>query len=310
MSNKELYQSTFSQLHTSVQVNWEDYQSVKKPTKTIRIFLTVAAAAAILGTFTATAMAFNLFGLRDLAFPEQTTLHVPHVDMDTGDISYEDRVVDMISMQGYADTPENQACLEWNQFYYEYTATHTFGNTIYAPNGPYTEYSVFDETMAAKLGEIVAKYDLQLHQNLNDVPGREAWLVLLGPTFLSERNTGYFGYRYDDGTCAFDGDAILTDYDLLEYQFRYSRKGYLDTVSLNVGNLADYMEWDYTAACGTRVKLALGPTRAFIWADLPEGFVFVNILSGTQGDDTFSSGPIGRQEVEELADQFDFTVLG
>jgi len=310
MTNKELYQSTFSQLHTSVQVNWEDYQPMKKRTKITRIFIAVAAAAAILGAFTVTAVAFNLFGLRDLAFPERTTLHVPVVDPDTGDVSYEDRVVDMISLQGYADTPESQACMEWESFYEDYIAHHPpFGNDIYNEGGGYSEYSVYDDTMAAKLDEIAAKYGLELHQTMSDVPGRDAWLEVIGPTFLGKGNIGYFGYRYDDGTCAFDGEAAPEGYGILEYQFRYSRKGYLDTVSLNVGNLSDYVEWDYTAACGVPVKLALGPTRAFIWADLPEGFAFVNILSGSLGDEYFSTDPISEWEVEALADLFDFTAL-
>lgn len=38
----------------------------------------------------------------------------------------EERMVDMISLQGYADTPENQACMEWERFYSEYTADRTF----------------------------------------------------------------------------------------------------------------------------------------------------------------------------------------
>ena len=76
------------------------------------------------------------------------------------------------------------------------------------------------------------KYGLKLHQSMEDVPGREAWLEWFGPDFLAEGNMGYYGYAYDDGTCAFDGDADLgPDYSAVSYQFRYSRKGYLDTVS-------------------------------------------------------------------------------
>lgn len=312
MSNKQLYQSTFSQLHTSVQVNWEDYQPVKKSTQIIRIFLTVAAAAAILGAFTATAVAFNLFGLRDLAFPDSTTLHVPIVDEDTGDISYEDRVVSMVPMQGYKDTPESQACVEWNEYYQQYVDTHFIDNSIYDEGGRYSAYPVYSDEMAARLEEIASKYGLELHQNMTDVPDREAWLETVGPTFLGDGNTGYYGYRYDDGTCAFDGEAILFgDFggSLIDYQFRYSRKGYLDTVALYVNGLEDFQDWEYQTACGVKVNLALGASRSLIWADLPEGFVFVNVLTGSEGDDTFSSGPIGPAELEALADRFDFNPL-
>ncbi len=309
MKNKELYQATFSQLHTSVTVDLEDYKMTKKHVNVMRIAAVAAAAAALLAAMTATALAFNLFGLRDIAFPERTTLHVPVVDYDTGEVHYEDRVVDMVSMQGYADTPEAQACMEWETFYYEYTATHSFSNDIYDEGGRYSQYPVCDDTMAAKFDEIVAKYGLQLHTELFDVEDRDGWLEAVGPTFLLDNNTGYWGYRYDDGTFSFDGDAQLEGYGLIDYQIRYARKGYLDTVSLNVGDLSDYAEWDYTTANGVALKLALGPIRSFIWADLPEGFLFVNVLTGRDGDDTFSSGPITAAHVEQLAESFDFTAL-
>lgn len=310
MKNKELYQSTFSQLHTSVQVKPEDYQTVKRHPNVLRMLAAVAAAAVLLAAMTATALAFNLFGLRDLAFPERTTLHIPNVEPDTGDITWEDRVVDMISMQGYADAPEARACMEWQRFYQEYTEAHSFDNSIYDEGGRYSLYGVFDDTMAAKLDEIAEKYGLKLHESMADIEDRDSCLEMIGPTFLVENNTCYWGYRYEDGTAAFDGAAELDGCGLIDYQLRYARRGYFDEVALNVGNLTDYAEWDYTAANGVPLKLALGTNRSFIWADLGEGFLFVNVLTGSQGNDTFSQGAaIDRKGLERLAESFDFTAL-
>ena len=309
MKNKELYREVFSQVHTSVQINLEDFQMTKKQHFPVRTFVALAAIVALMAAMTATAVALNLFGLRDLAFPDRTAIQIPHVDASTGDISYEDRVVDMISLQGYANTPENQACVEWENFYQEYTADRRFSNDIYDEGGRYSMYSVYDDVMAERFDEIVEKYGLKLHQSMEDVPGREAWLERFGPDFLAEGNMGYYGYAYDDGTCAFDGDAVLDGFGTVEYQFHYARKGYFDTVTLNVGDLTSYQNWDYQTRHGTAVKLALGPSRSFIWADLEEGFLFVNVLTGTGGDDTFSSGAIDREELEALADSFDFSAL-
>lgn len=309
MKNKELYQATFSQLHTSVKVDLEDYQMAKKHVNVMRILAVAAAAAALLAAMTATALAFNLFGLRDIAFPERTTLHVPVVDYDTGEVHYEDRVVDMVSMQGYADTPEAQACVEWEQFYMEYTNTHSFSNDLYDEGGRYWCYPVYDDTMAAKLDEIVEKYGLKLHENEIFIEDRDGWLEAMGPTFIRDNNDAYWGYRYDDGTCTMEGDAQLEGYGLLGYQFHYARKGYLDTGVMNVGDLNNYAEWDYTTANGVALKLALGPSRSFIWADLPEGFLFINVLGGRDGDSTFAPEPIAAAQVEQLAEMFDFTAL-
>lgn len=309
MKSKELYQEVFSQVHTSVRINVEDYQTMKKQHVSVRTFAALAAVVALMAAMTASALAFNLFGLRDLAFPEKSTLHVPVVDEKTGEVAYDDRLVDMISLQGYADTPENQACAEWNQFYWQYTDSHTFGNDIYDEGGRYSMYSVYDDAMAERFDQIVEKYGLKLHQSMEDIPGRSAWLETLGDSFLGENNTGYYGYRYDDGTCVFDGDAVLDGCGTVEYQFHYARKGFFDTVSLNVEDLSNYEGWDYQARNGVDVKLALGPNRSFVWADLEEGFLFVNVLTGTRGDETFSTGAIDKKGLEALADSFDFSVL-
>jgi len=310
MSNKDLYKEVFSQVHTSVQINVEDYQSMKKQRIPARALVALAAIVALMAAMTATSVAFNLFGLRDLVFPHRTTLHVPVVDPDTGSVSIEDRVVDMISLQGYADTPESRACMEWENFYAAYIAEHHFDNSIYPTDEPHSLYSVYDDVMEAKLDEIAAKYGLKLHQTMADVPGVGAWLETLGDTFLNSGNIGYYGYRYGDGTCAFDGTVDLgRDYGAIDYQFRYARKGYLDTVTLNVGDLDDYEGWDYRTRWGVDVKLALGPGHSYIWADLEEGFLFVNVLSGTGGNEIFSDGAIDRKGLEAIADSFDFSVF-
>lgn len=317
-TNKDLYKETFSQLHTSVRVD-ELIKETTMKTHTIftRRLLTAAAVAALICALGATAMAFNLFGLRDLAFPERTTLKIP-VPVFTQDpegwevIDHYDeeiREVDMISLQGYADTPEAKACVEWQQFWQEYTDTRSFDNGIYDEGGKYQCYSVFDDTMAAKFDEIVAKYGLSLHQKMTMLEGTGDLRGEVGATFLGEDNTAYWGYRYDDGTLSFEGAAQQADYGALDYQFRYTRKGIFDEVVLNVGNLADYTDWDYETGNGVALKLSLGPTRSFIWAETEGGFLFINVLAGIEGDDIFSPEPIGQAQLEALAEQFDFSLL-
>ena len=81
-------------------------------------------------------------------------------------------------------------------------------------------------------------------------------------------------------------------------------------MTLNVGNLSGFEEWDYQTAGGTLVTLGLGErNRSLILADLGDSFILVNVLTGRQGDDTFSSGPIGREELEALADSFLYSAL-
>ncbi|MCI8971090.1 MAG: hypothetical protein HFF99_06445, partial [Oscillibacter sp.] len=125
----------------------------------------------------------------------------------------------------------------------------------------------------------------------------------------------YTGYIYENGTFRFDGGAELgagelKGYGPIEYQFSRSVKGTFDEVTLNVGNLSGFEEWDYQTAGGTLVTLGLGErNRSLILADLGDSFILVNVLTGRQGDDTFSSGPIGREELEALADSFLYSAL-
>lgn len=133
--------------------------------------------------------------------------------------------------------------------------------------------------------------------------------------FFRENVVPYSGYIYENGTFRFDGDAELgagelKGYGPIEYQFSRSVKGTFDDVALNIGDPGGFEEWGYRAADGTSVTLGLGErNRSLILADLGDSFVLVNVLTGEAGDDTFSCGPIGREELEALADSFCLSAL-
>ena len=170
-------------------------------------------------------------------------------------------------------------------------------------------YQVYNQEMEDKLDEIVEKYDLSFHSRREMILPDE-WSGTVG-NFLLAGNTAYTGYLYEDGTFAYDGDAVLPDYGLVDYQFRRSVKGCFNDVILNIGDVSQYQEWVYETACGQAVTLALGPTKALLLADLGDSFVTLNVLAGTETDlaDIFSSGPLSAANLEALADSFDFTAL-
>ena len=67
-----------------------------------------------------TAVATNLFGLRDLIIAPEAIVG-PEGDKET---------VELISMQGYYDSPEAKACAEWQEFYSKYVPTLNLDNSI------------------------------------------------------------------------------------------------------------------------------------------------------------------------------------
>ncbi len=315
MTNKEFYQTTFSQVHPSRDLRWEDFQRMKRKSGAVKRLVTLAAVIGILAVLSVAAVAADLFGLRSILLPEKGRVSATDENGVVVPGMYEER--DFVSLSGLQDTPESRALAEWQAFLDNYDQDGSIiaqiGNDPTGFEERYGEYLVYTQEMADKLEEIIAKYGLKLHTHL-EVVMPEAWPAAVGD-FYRENVTPYSGYLYEDGTFRFDGDAELGGterraYGTIEYQFSRSVRGTFNEVALNIGDLADFQEWGYQAQDGTELTLALGRrNRSLILADLGDSFVLVNVLTGQEGDDTFSSGPIGREELEELADSFLYTAL-
>ena len=310
MSNREFYQDTFSQVRSSTEIRWEDFQSMKRRKNPAKRVLALAAAVCLLAVLSIAAAATGLFGLRDVLLPEKGSVYVT----DENDVvvpgEYEYR--DFVSLSGWQDTPESRALAEWRSFLEDYDRDGAIiGEIGNSPTGfeeDYGLYLVYTREMADKLEEIAAKYGLCLHTRMEDVMP-ETWRTAAGD-FCGENVMAYSGYIYENGTFRFDGEADLDGYGYIEYQFSRSVRGAFDDVALNIGDAADFQEWTYETADGTPVTLGLGAkNRSLILADLGDSFILVNVLTGKAGDDTFSSGPIGRAELEALADSFQFSAL-
>ncbi len=314
MSNQEFYQETFSQVRGTREIRWEDYV-MNTRRKSLKWLVTLAAAVAALAALSALAAATNFFGLRDVLLPEKGSVYV--TDENGAVIPGEKEFKDFVSLSGWGDTPESRALAEWQAFRESYDPDGAIiaeiGNEPTGFEEKYGNYLVYTQEMADKLEEIIAKYGLKLHQWM-EVVLPETWTVAAGD-FCGENVTPYSGYIYENGTFRFDGDAELgagelKGYGTIEYQFSRSVKGTFDDVALNIGDLGDFEEWGYRTADGTLVTLGLGGrTRSLILADLGDSFILVNVLAGRERDETFSSGAIGREELEELADSFRYSAL-
>lgn len=211
---------------------------------------------------------------------------------------------DTISLQGYAESPEKQAMEEWSRFLSSYDADGAL--LAAAGNGPtgleerYDAYFCYTREMADALDAIAAKYGLALHGASEWYEQAELFDLVGGP-FLTLG--AYGGYRYPDGTLQCDEEGELPDCGAVWYQLRRTSKGVIDEVGLNVGDAAEYEQWPYETASGANVLLALGSGKALAFADLPESFVAINVLAGTESGLT-------REALQTLADSVDFSLLG
>ncbi len=290
MGNKDFYRKTFSQIHSSKAIAWEDMEQMKPRKRPSRRLLPLIAVLCVLAVLTGTAVAVNFLGLRDLLLPK------------AGDVP------DSISLSGFMDSPESMALTEWQDFLDTYDQDgrilHSVGNTLDPELEEYINYFVYSREMADKLEEIAAKYDLKLHTDCIDLSLHPEGLDSCGD-YLASNIRSYPMYMYEDGTFAFDGEAFLPDHGITDIQFRRSVKGTFNEVILTISDAAEYEQWSYDTTCGIQVLLALGPGKALVLADLPDSFVTINVLAGTELD---GSG-LTKADLEALADSVDFTKL-
>ncbi|SCW62521.1 hypothetical protein SAMN02910456_02241 [Ruminococcaceae bacterium YRB3002] len=209
----------------------------------------------------------------------------------------------MISLQGYSDSPEYKAAQEWSAFEDNYDTDWKIldqvGNKPTQWDDKYGAYGVYSQEMADKIDEIVSKYSLTLHGACLDGP-QEKIDTKFGK-IMDDAN--YAGYYYEDGTFSVDGD-----FGKYDFQLRRTTKGVLDTVTLNIGNINNFEQWEYTTASGVTVSLALSDgDQAIILADLDDSFVAVNVLLWMGEDD--KPDTMTRADLENMADHIHFEVM-
>lgn len=105
-----------------------------------------------------------------------------------------------------------------------------------------------------------------------------------------------------------DLESIYLEISILgvaDYQFGRSMKGSFNPYTLNVGEIEEYHEWEYSTESGQTVLLANSGFKALIIAERDNSFIVVNVL-GDLFSDTFE---MSDEMLEELADLFDFSAI-
>lgn len=297
MTDRELYRKTFSQVHARSAIRWEDMNVTKRKRVSTRV-LAVAAVVAVLCALMGAAVAVNFLGLGDLLLPK------PLVTPEGGTSAVPADSPDFISLSGYMDSPESQALGEWQAFLDGYDENHRIleaaDNTVDPALDRYSCYYVYSREMGEKLDEICEKYGLKLHTDRIDLYAHpEALASCEG--YAADNVTAWPMYMYEDGTFAFDGQAVIGS-SILDIQFRRSVRGTFNEVILNVMDVTEFRQWQYRTGSGVTVLLALGTGKGLVLADLPDCFVTLNVLMGTDSGVT-------QANLEALADSFDYTKL-
>ena len=229
--------------------------------------------------------------------------------------------VDIIALGGITGSPEYSACSEWRAFLDGYDTDGAILSEIgngFAGLGEYEFiYNCYTQDMVDKVDELCEKYELSKLQGLTiaDDYASLCRQVNIGDfcTGAEENVRWDFGGAslYDDGSFDMDGRVIwkgTADSKLLgvaDYQFGRSMKGSFNPYTLNVGEIEEYHEWEYSTESGQTVLLANSSFKALIIAERDNSFIVVNVL-GDLFSDTFE---MSDEMLEELADLFDFSAI-
>lgn len=212
----------------------------------------------------------------------------------------------LISLSGYLGSPEAEALREWNEFLETYDTDHKIlnelGNRVFVAEGrtDWSMYGVYSYEMGEKLDEIVKKYGLKLHNEMNII-GRDELMYRVGGSFIDSVKGG--AYIYEDGTFLFESDVKLKKYGIIDFQLIRKVKGTFEESFLNIGQFEDYEEWQYVTRSGEPVLLAIGLEHtSLIFVESEDCFISVNVLAGMEDDFT-------KEDLQELADQIDFSIL-
>lgn len=227
---------------------------------------------------------------------------------------------ELISLEGYVGSPGYQANLEWQAFLDSYDQDQNLMNLAdyddYIVPEEYEGYYVYTEEMVQKLDAICEKYGLKLDKKCYMNADYAEIMDAVGAGSLYTEGTAetdhYAGMYYANGSFYFSAETTMTaegapwEY-LVSYEYLCNVKDTFGGNALNVGEIGQYQQWNYTTENGAQVLLALSDEKALILADRENCFIALNILNPRVGDVVNGEQRMDPEALEAFADCFDFS---
>lgn len=283
------------------------------------LWRTLLIAAVISALFTAAAAASGWFGISSLKIGTRG---------DNG------RTV--ISLQGFAGSPENMAISELNEYCdahpYSYKTSDLSEEEQLEMYRQYGGYFVHNREGYEKVDEICKKYGLRTLGEMSVPAGEKAFYEAAGIGRLTREHDGWeswYGssYIYEEGT--FDMQGYVTSEELpcaVGFDFRRASKGTLGYVVGIVGDVNGFTEWDYETSTGVTLHLANSESddrsrrASFILLDSDTAFYVMSFMHDGYADylgdgiidgigDAFIGFNITDKQLEGLAESFDWAAL-
>lgn len=298
---------------------------IMKYKKTLLIAAIVTAMAIFMGC------AVVALNTKKLKLDEYQTTAPAWIDADGQPHEAQNVTKTVLSLQGFQNTPEQQAAMEWYQFCKSYDPN----KDIYLANKEkfqapeeYAAYDVYSQEMVDKLEEIAKKYDLQLLGRgamANHYDWELGWNALgLPKSFVSDTEDAEnlrFCRFYASGNTTFGADIKVTDpaftwENPVDIFLCYARKGYMNTTTLTTNNIANIRQWTYTRSDGQKVLIAIStdPVQpandwTYLICDREDAFLYARFTTVWYLND--GDGPrmeMSDRDIEWLAEHIDFSI--
>lgn len=212
-------------------------------------------------------------------------------------IEEQEKTVEVISVQGFADSPNQQAVKEARDYLESID-----------------EEAVSDWEKKEQVARIAEKHGLKMLSDGISVPYDQSQILLDALEFSGvcidrpyAQVEYWAGIFHPEGTFNLvvdiqpDGEEMEWPY-VIHADFQYYRKGYFKYYYAAVENLDRFQEWEYTMSDGGTALLAMGEEDALILAQREDGYFCVRFDSRT-GIDRMT-----RELMEQIADLFDFSI--
>ena len=231
-------------------------------------------------------------------------------EMDARDFPRPEKEFRIVSLQGFSDSPEAQACLAYEDFLEGYDTDkailRSVGNQPTGFEEEYGPYTCYTQEMADKIDEICETYGLQKLSGFQIPSSLNSLYYLAGTGNFSPKQDIPTGQRlypiavWADGS--FRADGSVRKGLFAEYQVSRCVKGSFNTWVTTLDDPEAWTAWSYTTENGAELLLAQNGERALIAADRPASFVTV----GVHGNKKLANDPAA---LEAFAELFDFTAI-
>ena len=265
-------------------------KATRRPARKLGRVLLIAAA--VVMALSAAAVAVYQYGMKDTVIE------------DMPDFSDVTQVRAERSLNGFADSPEYQAYVEWETWDRLWSADNKDWFKNRGVDDSYSEvdesytglYGIYAREQADKFDEIMAKYGLTPHTAREGFDTEAQLCAALGvEDFFDERFDIRGDYLFEDGAFKAVGTFPMDGEDVWVSMVN-AVKGSITMISSGIPE--EYEEWTYTTASGVEVILATCEDAAWMVADLPGTYVTV----------TFRAS-LAKAQVEDLVNDIDLAVL-